>query len=417
MRLKKIVGMKERSNGVSVIIPAAGEGRRFRESRNGSASSRSKGRTTIDKLYFQIQGRPLIVHALRAFDSVSSVQEIIVALGPGGQTRFRREILSRMKFKKPVVLVRGGATRAESVWQALKRVSKKSAYVCVHDAARPLVQSAWVTHLLQNLNGWDGVVLGRRATATVKVFQSGTGKIKKTLDRNQIFEAETPQIFKKDVLLKAYQALGSRAFHATDDASLVETTGGRMKAGSHSHPNIKVTTYQDLILVRKMIEKTPALRFGLGSDRHRLVSKRPFFLGGVRIHSSVGPLGHSDGDPLLHAITDAILGAVGAGDIGDFFPNTAKQWKNKRSDWFLKKALEIAARSLVRPVQVDATVILERPKLGPRKKKIQAHLAKLLSLPITQIGLKAKTAEGLGPEGEGKAVSCEVLVVLGSSES
>ncbi len=390
---------------VSVIIPAAGLGLRFRKSANDKVTL---------KLYSKLGNKPLIAHVLSAFSTLPSVGEIVIAIEPNGEKRFRREILSQTNIKKPVILVRGGKTRAESVWNALKRVSKKSTHVCIHDAARPLIQAEWLTHLMKNLNGWDAVVLGRPVVPTVKVFDQRTGEIKRTLNRTELFEAETPQLIKKEALLKAYETLGSRAFQLTDDVSLIEATGGRVKAVTHSEPNIKVTTYSDLILARNLKEGSAVLRFGLGFDRHRLVSKRPFYLGGIRIPSNVGPLGHSDGDPLLHAVTDAILGAIGAGDIGDFFPNTNKRWKNVKSERFLKEAIEMAKKKGIKPAQVDATIVLERPKLGTYKKKIQLHLAKLLSLSSTDVSIKAKTAEGLGPEGEGSAVSCQALVVLRS---
>ena len=398
---------------VSVIVPAAGLGRRFRESAIHSS---------IPKLYSRVGDLPLIAHVLSAFDSLPLVREIIVAVEPKGIKRFRREILSQVRLRKLVVLVRGGKTRAESVWNALKRVSEKSHYVCVHDAARPLVRPEWLTQLMKNLNGWDAVVLGRRTVPTVKMFEPASGKIERTLDRNQLFEAETPQLIKKEAFLKSYEVLGlKRAFQATDDASLIEATGGRIKGVTHLEPNIKVTTDQDLEVVKNLMEKgarrhTP-LRFGLGYDRHRLIPKRTFYLGGLRIPSPVGPLGHSDGDPLLHAMTDAILGSIGAGDIGDFFPDTSRRWKGVRSERFLVKALKTAAQRGFRPVQVDATIFLERPKLGPHKKKIQAHIAKLLSLSSSEVSIKGKTAEGLGPEGLGEAVSCQALVVLGPIES
>ena len=390
---------------VSVIIPAAGLGLRFRESAKDKATP---------KLYSKLGNQPLIAHVLKAFNALRSVNEIVIAVEPGGRKHFSHEVLSKISIKKPVILVEGGKTRAESVWNALKRVSKKSAYVCIHDAARPLIQPEWLTHLIKNLNGWDAVVLGRPVVPTMKVFDQRTGEIKRTLNRTELFEAETPQLIKKEALLKSYKSLGERAFQLTDDVSLIEAIGGRVKAVAHSEPNLKVTTYSDLVLARNLKEDSSTLRFGLGFDRHRLVSKRPFYLGGIRIPSNVGPLGHSDGDPLLHAVTDGILGAIGAGDIGDFFPNTSKRWKNVRSEKFLVKAIEIAKQKGMRPAQVDATIILERPKLGTHKKKIQTHLARLLSISSSDVSIKAKTAEGLGPEGEGTAVSCQVLVVLRS---
>ncbi len=403
---------------VSVIIPAAGLGRRFQDSRGGLYTRPQKAGTrpppTTQKLFSRIGSLPLVAHVLSAFDALRSVEEIIVAVELGSLKRFSHEVLSKISIKKPVVLVEGGKTRAESVWNALKRVSKKSAYICIHDAARPLIRPEWLTHLIKNLNGWDAVVLGRPAVPTVKVFNRKTGEIKQTLDRTELFEAETPQLIKKEVLLQSYKTLGERAFQLTDDVSLIEAIGGRVKAVLHSEPNLKVTTYSDLVLARNLKENSSTLRFGLGFDRHRLISKRPFYLGGVRIPSSVGPLGHSDGDPLLHAITDAVLGAVGGGDIGDFFPNTSKRWKNVRSEKFLVKAIEMASQKGMKLFQVDATIILERPKLRTHKKKIQAYLAKLLSLSPNDVSIKAKTAEGLGPEGEGKAISCQALVVLRS---
>ena len=403
-------------SSVSVIIPAAGSGRRFEDSRRLQRAGTRPAPTTT-KLFSRIGNRPLIAHVLDAFDSLASVKEMIVALEPNALQLFRREVLSKTKFKKRVILVRGGNTRAESVWNCLKRVSKKSAYVCVHDGARPLIQEKWMRKLMADLNGWDAVVLGRRAVPTVKVFQPESGEIKHTLDRTELFEAETPQLITKEALMKSYAILGKeRAFQATDDASLIEASGGRIKALVHQDPNIKVTTYQDLVLVKSLIEGERTLRFGLGYDRHRLVPKRVFYLGGIRIPSSIGPLGHSDGDPLLHAITDAILGAIGAGDIGDFFPNTSRRWKGVRSERFLAKALTVANGKGLQPVQVDATVILERPKLGSHKSKIQARIARLLSLAPDRVSVKAKTAEGLGPEGAGEAVSCQALVVLGPKE-
>ena len=397
---------------ISVIVPAAGSSRRFRTGQVQDGGS---------KIYATLARVPLIAHVLGVFDTVPSVRELLVALNRGDKKRFEHEILSLKRFRKPLIIVEGGATRAESVFKCLTRVSGASTHVCVHDAVRPLVEKAWVTELIRCLDGYDGIVLGRRVVPTIKVIRPNKGEIARTLDRTHLFEAQTPQLFPKKVLLRAYQLLGRRAFHATDDASLVEAAGGRLKTLTHSNSNLKVTTYQDLVMIRSILEETgsprPAFRFGLGFDRHRLVLNRPFYLGGVQINSTVGPLGHSDGDPLLHAVTDGILGAIGAGDIGDFFPDTSPRWKNVRSDRFLKKAVELASRRKFQPFQVDATIFLDRPKLGPAKKKIQTRLSKLLSIPLDRVGVKAKTAEGSVPERFAPAVWCHALVVLSPVDS
>lgn len=388
---------------ISVIIPAAGLGKRFKQ---------GTGEIT-PKLFVRLKNQPLILHVLKEFDSIPSVREIILPVEPSGRKLFQKEILSKHWFQKKIILVGGGKTRAESIWNALHKVSTKSEYICVHDGARPLFKAGWLTHMLSHVNGWDGLVLGRNSVPTVKVFDPGSGEIGETLNRKNLFEAETPQLLKRDVLIKAYQVLGKRAFGATDDVSIIEAAGGRIKAVIHSEANVKVTTRQDLNVVKSLMGDETTIRFGLGFDRHRLVSGKPLMIGGIKIKSKFGSLGHSDGDALLHAVTDAILGAIGAGDIGDFFPNT-KKWKNKKSAIFLMKAIQLAERQGLKPVQIDSTIILERPKLAAQKQKIKKNLSKLLSLPEQEISVKAKTAEGLGPEGKGKAISAQALVVLGN---
>lgn len=155
------------------------------------------------------------------------------------------------------------------------------------------------------------------------------------------------------------------------------------------------------------------MRVGHGWDSHRLGPDRPFVLGGVPLPSEVGPLGHSDGDALLHALTDAVLGAAGLGDIGTHFPDSDPRWKGKDSAHFLEAAVAWAAERGLHPVNADATVILERPKLGPHRAAIVARVAELLDLPADRVNLKAKTAEGLGPVGEGLSVECHAVVLLG----
>lgn len=389
---------------LSVIIPAAGLGQRFKQSAGTTLS--------VPKLFASLGSQPLILRVLKEFDSAPAVREMILPVEPKVAQLIRKHIFSSFKFKKPIHLVRGGKTRAESVWNALKQVSPKSDYVCIHDGARPLIKAEWLRGMLRQLNGWDGLVLGRRCVSTVKRFEPQSCEISETLMRNHLFEAETPQILKKDVLLHSYQQLGKKAMQATDDVSIVEFCGGRIKAVVCSEPNIKITTFEDLKVAKNLLGGVSSVRFGLGFDRHRLVSKKPLLIGGIKLKSDFGSLGHSDGDVLLHAITDAILGAIGAGDIGDFFPNT-KQWKNKQSAIFVAKALALADQKGLKPTQVDSTIFLERPKLGAQKQNIRKQVAKLLSLELDQVGIKAKTGEGLGPEGEGLAISAHALVVLG----
>lgn len=388
---------------VSVIIPAAGASRRFSGGRRARTGS---------KLLSALGGKPLLCRSLEVFDQAPDVCEMIVAVPPGGQKQFSREILSQVRLRKKVTLVRGGKTRAESVWNALQRVSRRAAYVCVHDGARPLIQAWWLDLLKKSLNGSDGAVLGRPMVPTVKQLRSGTLEVEETLDRGRLFEAETPQLFRKKAFLEAYRLLGRRAFTMTDDASLVEAAGGSVKAVAHSEPNVKVTSVQDLAFVRKMVEGD-GYRFGIGYDRHLLISKKPLYLGGLKIPSSKGSLGHSDGDALLHALVDGILGASGiGGDVGDIFPDRDPRWKGKRSPFFVRTVLQMIRRRGFRAAQVDANLIMDEPKLGIWKKKMAEHVALLLGIADHRVSVKAKTSEGVGAEADGRAVSAQVLVVL-----
>jgi 2-C-methyl-D-erythritol 4-phosphate cytidylyltransferase/2-C-methyl-D-erythritol 2,4-cyclodiphosphate synthase len=264
---------------------------------------------------------------------------------------------------------------------------------------------------LRGVKDADGIILGRFAVPTVKRLAKDRTEILETLERRELFEAETPQLIKKSVLLRAYQTLGRRALGATDESSLVERIGGRMAVLAHSGNNVKVTTPEDLDLVNHCLRpKDGVRRFGLGFDSHKLVRGRPFFLGGVRIRSPFGPLGHSDGDPLLHAVIDGVLGALALGDIGDWFPDSSR--KNRGiSSAVMAEQIRAAARNLGWGVsQIDATVLLDQPKLGGFKEKIKDRLARIFHMVPSSVSVKAKTTDGLGARAGG--VSAQVLVVL-----
>ncbi len=383
---------------ISVLIPAAGSGSRFKQK--------------TSKLEALLGGKSVISHSLEAFRSVRGVREIVIATRPS----FKPFLMAQAKLLKlpfPVRVVKGGKTRAESVHRALQAASKQSDHVLVHDGARPLVRPEWIQKLIRSMNGSDGAVLGRAAVPTIKRFDPKSGEILETVNRATLFEAETPQFFRKSALEQAYKALGVRAYHATDDASLVEFAGGSVKAFCHEGSNLKITTTDDLKLAHHMMPQSQDLfRFGLGFDRHRLAAGRPFYLGGIRLKADFGPVGHSDGDPLLHAIIDGMLGALGLGDIGDFFPDSSARFKNIKSVVLAKKALKLIRSKGFDVYQIDGTVILDRPKLGAHKKKICMNLSKIFNLPVSKVSCKAKTSEGVGPEKMNQAVSAEALVVL-----
>lgn len=397
---------------VSLIIAAGGTGSRFK-----AGLKRRGGKTqpaAASKLFHSLGGVPLLLRTLQAFQALSEVHETILALPPGLDRLIRGWV--RDHGLKSIRCVRGGMTRFESVSNALKKVSSGS-WVMIHDGARPLVEPAAVKKLLRLAaqKKWDAALLARKVVPTIKQVPPGGKFVSQTLDRETLYEAETPQLFRRAAIQKAIRhSIRVSAPSPTDEALLMETAGYRVHLVEHEGWNPKITTVQDLELAESFLhrkdDKMP--RIGFGSDTHRLIAGRRFLLGGVRLEAAYGPLGHSDGDALLHALIDALLGAAALGDIGDFFSDKAPQNKNRSSAEMLQETLGRLSTAGWKPVQVDSVVHLERPRLGLSKTKIAAHVAKLLGLAPGAVSIKAKTFEGVGTGGAGLLVRCEVLAVI-----
>ncbi len=387
---------------IGVVIPSAGAGRRLR-------LGRSPGVRGVPKALVPLAGRPLFRHAVDRLVRLNGVREVVLAVPRGFAPAFRRHLDRPAAGGVRIRLTAGGATRAASVWRALKRFSSSITHVLVHDGARPLVTARDLARLIAGLGKSDGVVLGRPVVPTLKEL-NGRLAVSRTLDRSRIWEAETPQFFKRPALLAAFRAAGGERAQATDCASLIERWGGRVTMREARDPNPKITTSYDLHAAEALLG-TP-LRTGVGWDVHRLVPGRPLWIGGVKVPFERGALGHSDGDVLLHALTDALLGAVGAGDIGEKFPDTSRRTLGLAS----AKMLGAAARELTRrgwkPASVDAVVILERPRLAPYKDRMRRLVARLLDLPTEAVSIKAKTAEGLGAVGRGEALEAQAVATV-----
>jgi 2-C-methyl-D-erythritol 4-phosphate cytidylyltransferase/2-C-methyl-D-erythritol 2,4-cyclodiphosphate synthase len=393
---------------VSLIIPAAGLGSRFHQSLVRSAKAGSPHRS---KLFYELNGEPVLLKTLRAFSGIPEIRETIIAISP----EMRPEVKSwarRIKGSK-IRWILGGKTRAGSVLNALKKTSPRSEWIMVHDGARPLVTTGAIKQVLKAARDWDGVILARKVVPTIKKVLAEDGHIRETVDRNSLYEAETPQLARRDMLLKAYKQ-NPRALAATDEAGLLEAIGARVRVVSHEDWNPKLTTLSDLMLAKAITEQnvSPEVRVGIGFDTHRLVKGRKFYLGGIVIPSPKGALGHSDGDALLHALADAILGVIGAGDIGEWFSDRDPKIKNIRSTKILGVILAEAKRKGWQPYHADTNIILESPKLYAHKSRIRRSVAKCLGLPEENVSIKARTREGLGLEGKGLAVTCEAVVSM-----
>jgi len=310
----------------------------------------------------------------------------------------------------------GGQSRAESVRNAVDKLNGEMDLVLVHDVARPFVSPESVLKLIKTARRKDAVLLAEKATATVKETGSAAKTVKRTLDRNRIFLAQTPQVFKTSLLKKAYRKLGTRIKRFTDEAGMMESINQKVWIVEGPSSNIKITTPADLKLAesiyRKDLNLAESTRIGMGSDIHPLVPGRKLMLGGLRIPFDKGLAGHSDGDVVIHAVIDAMLGAMGEQDIGEWFSDSSKENRGISSRVYLERIVQRAKERRFSIVNLDIIIFAEEPKLGPYKEKIRRSLATALGLNVDQLNVKAKTQEGFGAVGEKKALSCQCIALI-----
>src|SRR3989338_2433530 len=350
----------------SLIIACGGSGSRFEEGisrlEKGARVPAASQPHYPSKLFYPLSNSPILFHTVKPFVGIPQVKEILLAV-PRGTEELVKKTLRPLKIPFLQVIT-GGRTRADSVLKALCKTKKNHDWIMVHDGARPFIREENVQRLFKEARNCDGVILAKKMTSTIKRLGSG-GSIQMTIDRELLREAETPQLVRRSLLEKAFRKNKRSEIEATDEASLIESVGGEVKVLVHEGWNPKITTYQDYLVAKAYAERNeiPEVRIGFGRDTHRLVKGRKFYLGGIRLPADFGPIGHSDGDALLHAVTDAILGAVSAGDIGDWFSDKSPKYKNTASSRLLEEVMSFVQDKGWQPVNVDTVVILESPKL------------------------------------------------------
>lgn len=375
----------------SAIIVAAGSGTRM-------------GRP---KQFLPLNGRPVVEWALEAFLAVPEVEKIVLVMS--GQDV--REHGERLRSDR-VQVVEGGATRMGSVRNGFAALPASSEVVAVHDGARPLVTPDIVRRSLSEALASGAAVCAVPAKDTLKQVSS-EGWVSATPERSEYWQAQTPQAYRRRVLAEALERFAGAA-DATDESQLVEKAGHRVKIVPSSYENLKVTTPEDVVLASALLAARGGglrreSRTGFGYDIHRLVEGRELWLAGHRIPHAKGLLGHSDGDAVLHACCDAVLGALGEGEIGIAFPPSDPKFKGLASRKIVEHVLEKAAARKAELVHIDATVIAEEPKLKPHYEAMTASLAEVFKLPRARVNLKAKSNEGLGEIGRGEAIACHAV--------
>jgi 2-C-methyl-D-erythritol 4-phosphate cytidylyltransferase / 2-C-methyl-D-erythritol 2,4-cyclodiphosphate synthase len=307
------------------------------------------------------------------------------------------------------IAVAGGATRALSVQAGLAALGGvDDAPVLIHDAARPFVTGGHVVTLLAALEGSDGVVPALPVPDTLK---RGDGAVSETVSRDGLWRAQTPQAFRLGRLRAAYAAW-SAAVEPTDDAQVVEATGGRIALAPGDPMLMKLTYPEDFAMAEQLAGGRRIVRTGFGVDAHRFGPGAEVWLGGIRIPHDHGLIGHSDADAGLHALTDALLGAIAEGDIGQHFPPSDPKWRGASSDRFLTHAVELARSKGGQVISADLTLICERPKIGPHRDAMRARVADLLGLPINRVSVKATTTEGMGFTGREEGLMAQAVVCV-----
>jgi 2-C-methyl-D-erythritol 2,4-cyclodiphosphate synthase len=281
--------------------------------------------------------------------------------------------------------------------------------VVIHDAARPLVSAALIRRTIRGATESGAAIAAIRQHDTVKRGDAN-GVIVETLSRSEIYLAQTPQAFLSDVLRDALAVRGE----ATDEAVLAEMAGHAVHLVEGDPRNVKITSPEDLLMAEHLLgaRAVPALRIGNGYDLHRLVEGRPLVLGGVTIPFAKGLLGHSDADAVCHAVTDALLGAAGVGDIGRHFPDTDPAFKDANSLTMLRAAAAIVEQAGFAVVNVDVVVVAQAPKLAPHADTIRANLASAMGCDASQVSIKGKTNEGVDSMGAGESIAVHAVALL-----
>jgi 2-C-methyl-D-erythritol 4-phosphate cytidylyltransferase/2-C-methyl-D-erythritol 2,4-cyclodiphosphate synthase len=354
-----------------------------------------------------LAGVPILQRSVDAFVGCDLVSSVVVALPPDLAADPPDYLKSS---SKPLYVVAGGERRQDSVGRAFEAIADRASIVAVHDAARPLVSDAIIRRTIEAAAEHGAAIAAIRARDTVK-RSDGSATIVETLRREEIYLAQTPQAFRVSILRDAL----SLADDVTDEAALAERAGHRVRLVDGDPRNLKVTTPDDLAMAEHLLraEAPPAaLRIGNGYDLHRLVAGRPLILGGVTIPFEKGLQGHSDADAIAHAVTDAILGAAGAGDIGRHFPDTDPAWQGANSIDLLRRAAGVVHQAGYAVVNVDVVVIAQRPKIGPHVDGIRVNLASALSCDASQISVKGKTNEGVDSVGAGESIAVHAVALL-----
>ena len=393
------------SESYHVLVVAAGRG--------------SRAGMGMPKQFRQLAGQPVVTRTLRAFlqhPDVASVLPVIHAddgdLFAAACTPLDPALKARLAA--PAF---GGATRQDSVRAGLDalvaRNGRTSDYVLIHDGARPFPSAALIGRAMDGARRYGAAVPGCAVFDTVKQIDDGS-RIVGTPDRAHLRAVQTPQAFSLDLIVEAHRrALADGRHDLTDDAAVAEYAGHDVFVFEGEPSNTKITTSDDLQAAEvRMLSTLPDIRTGQGFDVHSFTEGDHVWLGGVKIPHSHALTGHSDADVVLHALTDAILGAIGDGDIGSHFPPSEMRWKGAASDIFLRHAVDCVRKLGGMVAHLNATLVCEAPKVGPHREQMRARIAEVAGLSIDRVAVTATTSERLGFTGRREGIAAWGLATV-----
>ncbi len=397
---------------IAAIVPAAGAGVRMEADR--------------PKQFRPLGDRPLLVHTLQRLSDSELIETVVVVVPADWVAKARSELIEPYGLAKVGAVVAGGAERQDSVAAGLEALGPEVDLVVVHDGVRPFVTEAMIADVVEAAWATGAAVAAIPVAETVK--RVADGAVVETVSRDGLYRVQTPQAFRREVLAEALERARAEGVVGTDEAALVERFGRPVRVVAGSAVNLKVTSPEDWSLAESILSslgrsasaskaaregtERMSLRVGMGYDVHRFASGRPLILGGVVVPSDRGLEGHSDADVLVHAVCDALLGAAGAGDIGRHFPDTDPTYAGANSLGLLREVGAIVARRGFRPLNVDATVVLQEPKLKDFLPAMEANIAETLGIDPTLVNVKATTTEGLGFVGQGEGVAAYAAATI-----
>ncbi|SIN97648.1 2-C-methyl-D-erythritol 2,4-cyclodiphosphate synthase [Parasphingorhabdus marina DSM 22363] len=360
----------------------------------------------IPKQYVPVAGKPMLRHSAQSLADHPMIDRIWIVIGDG-QAETAKKAMSGIENYR---LVTGGDTRQQSVSNGLAAITAGGGtdHILVHDAARPFLAASVIDRLLDALDAKPAAIPVLPTVDTTIRIENGLAA--ETLDRSGLWRVQTPQAFHFDKLVEVHQQTEKSA-DASDDAQLIRACGYDVAIVEGDDQLRKFTTRQDFAdaALTTMIE----IRTGSGFDVHRLAAGEDLWLGGLRIEHDKGLAGHSDADVLLHALTDALLGAIAAGDIGDHFPPSDEKWRGVASDVFVGHAVSLIRQKGATVHNVDMTLICEEPKIKPHREAMRSNIAAMLDIEIDRVSLKATTTERLGFTGRGEGIAAQATVTVG----